>query len=568
MGMWHKKHRLQDTEAPPGKRLRDNITDLFASGDVPGDRSQSLLDDAADFARSLGSSDFQDLRSRPGLGSQKNRARDLARRLLRTSKWPTIYTQEIRCWDLKTKSLVPKKVCFLLPHEVVGAMSEVGDVTVLQQDDALDPYNKKRHEHILDRLQAPFVSISLWGDGIPFSWDRKRSADCWTISFPGLEHKEHRDLRICVTSVPHHWVAQETQEDILGVLAWSFRALCSGRYPNNRADGGEFAEDETWRRRRMGSPLPLGALIEMKGDWKQLHSCFALPGWMSAPHKPLCWRCTATKTSLRTETGAQASWLQAGERLSHFAVLERILLEGGHISPAFQIPFFTVDAFRIDWLHTVDQGVAPVYLGGLFHMILCDKQIGRNEDERCAWLWQEVQQFYRDHGTVDKLHNLTRLMIKPKKGAIELSGSAAQIRSLVPFGKILVDSWQGDLSAEALAARAGMRQLARCYEFLSPVGGGAPDTLLDNALAFHGTVVGLHGLNARRWQIRPKMHLFLELCKEPGTPASSWNYREESFGGSISHQSHHRGGVSSPLSMSKMVLMKFCAKEQLPILRA
>ena len=64
------------------------------------------------------------------------------------------------------------------------------------------------------------------------------------------------------------------------------------------------------------------------------------------------------------------------------------------------------------------------------------------------------------------------------------------------------------------------------------------------------------------------MHLFLELCKEPGTPASSWNYREESFGGSISHQSHHRGGVSSPLSMSKMVLMKFCAKEKLPILRA
>ena len=89
-------------------------------------------------------------------------------------------------------------------------------------------------------------------------------------------------------------------------------------------------------------------------------------------------------------------------------------------------------------------------------MILRDKQIDRNEAERCAWLWQEVQQFYRGHGTVDKLHNLTRLMVKPKKGAIELSGSAAQIRSLVPFGKLLVNSWEGDLSAEVLAARAGM----------------------------------------------------------------------------------------------------------------
>ena len=255
----------------------------------------------------------------------------------------------------------------------------------------------------------------------------------------------------------------------------------------------------------MGKALPLGAVIEIKGDWKQLHSCFALPGWMSAVHKPLCWRCTATKTTLRGETGPEASWLLPSERLSHFAVLQRMTAEGGHISPAFEIPFLTCDAFRIDWLHTVDQGVAPVFLGGLFHMILCDKEVGRNEDVRCAWLWQEIQTFYNDNGTVDKLHNLTRLMIKPKKGAIELSGSGAQIRSLVPFGKLLVDSWVGELSAEAFAARAGMRVLARCYDFLSPaLCADGPDTLLDNAMAFHSTVVGLHGINAKRWQIRPK----------------------------------------------------------------
>ena len=32
-------------------------------------------------------------------------------------------------------------------------------------------------------------------------------------------------------------------------------------------------------------------------------------------------------------------------------------------------------------------------------------------------------------------------------------------------------------------------------------------------------------------KIRPKVHMFLELSAEPGPPSSSWNYREESFGG-------------------------------------
>ena len=41
--MWHKKHRAQDPDAPPAKRLRDNLVDLFASGEVAGERAQSLL---------------------------------------------------------------------------------------------------------------------------------------------------------------------------------------------------------------------------------------------------------------------------------------------------------------------------------------------------------------------------------------------------------------------------------------------------------------------------------------------------------------------------------------------
>ena len=168
----------------------------------------------------------------------------------------------------------------------------------------------------------------------------------------------------------------------------------------------------------------------------------------------------------------------------------------------------------------------------------------------------------------DRLHNLVVSMIKPTKGAIELAGSGAQIRHLVPFALRLVNGWEvAELDAEKIGARTCMRHLARCYAFLSRTIGATEDSLLSNALAFLQNLKGLHGWNSARWQIRPKMHMFLKLAAEPGTPSSSWNYREESFGGSVSRQSHRRGGLGSALAMSRSALTKFCAKEAIPRLR-
>ena len=227
--------------------------------------------------------------------------------------------------------------------------------------------------------------------------------------------------------------------------------------------------------------------------------------------------------------------------------------------------FLKMDSLRIDWLHVCDLGVSPVFLGGLFHLLLSDKGLGHNAEERCANLWASIQDFYRRSGTVDKLHNLVVTMIKPKKGSIELSGSGAQIRALIPFGLELVNAWTDeDLDRERLGARAAMRSLAAtCYSYLS-LEQPAQGTLLQHALAFQANLQGLHAISQRRWQLRPKLHMFLELAAEGANPSSSWNYREESFGGSVSKQAHVKGGITSPLAMSKSMLTKFCSKESLP----
>ena len=293
--MWHKRHRSQDDAAPAGKRLRDNIADLYSSGDVAGDRAQSLFRDAGEFARGLGSHEMQDLRGSASTGAAKNANRDLQRRLLKRSHWPPPYIQEVTSWSVKQKEEVQQKMAIMLPHEIVGVLSEVSDPEVMCQNAALDGTNMAKHAVIYEAMQCPFVSISLWGDGVPFSWDRKQSVEVWTLSFPGLIKKEYRDIRICLTAMPHRCTLKATQDDVFKILAWSFQALATGRYPCQRADGTPFLEAEGWRKKRAGQELLRGAVIEIKGDWKQLQQCFSVPGWMSSPRKPICWRCLASK---------------------------------------------------------------------------------------------------------------------------------------------------------------------------------------------------------------------------------------------------------------------------------
>ena len=561
--MWHKRHRPRDSDAPPAKRLRDGIVDLYASGEVSGEKAQDLLEDAGAYAHQLGRPEFQDVRASTGAGSSKNTDRDLRTKLLRGSKWPPVYIQSLNFWAVKTKTMIKKKVAFLLPHEVIGALAEAGSEEVLTQYAALDASNLSRYESIRAKLGAPFVSVSLWGDGVPYSWDRRRSVDIWTMSFPGLESKQFRDIRISITALPHDFVVRETQDDVMSVLAWSFKALAKGEFPSCRADGEPWLSTDGWRKRRSGQPLLRAAVLEVKGDWKQLVSCFGVPHWMGRSDSPICWRCKATKSSLWEERGPESAWLQGANRLSHFQMLERIAEAGGGFSPVWSLPFMNSKALRIDWLHVCDQGISPVFLGGLFHMLLADKDLGSNAEQRCAFLWETIQEFYHREKVVDKLHSLVVTMIKPKKGSIELSGSGAQIRALIPFGVQIVDAWdQTKLDAEHLGARAAMRALASCYAFLS-ANKPAQGSLLDHGLTLQKILQGLHSISKKRWQLRPKLHMFLELAAEGANPSASWNYREESFGGSVSRQAHVKGGVTNPLGMSRAALTKFCVKESL-----
>ena len=51
------------------------------------------------------------------------------------------------------------------------------------------------------------------------------------------------------------------------------------------------------------------------------------------------------------------------------------------------------------------------------------------------------------------------------------------------------------------------------------------------------------------WRVKPKLHMFLELCSEGSHPAKFWNYRDEDWGGSVARMARGRGGELHALTL-------------------
>ena len=165
--MWQKRQRNKDEQAPPGKRLKENILELYGSGSVPADRTQDLLEDAGAFAHSLGSDEFQDMRRRVDL-------REVLEIFLEifegsSSRPLTGHPCILALWELgqsNSRSWRSRRWPCSCPMRFCRCWATWGllrsSLTLL----ALDVHNQKRHGKILESMGCPFVSVSLWGDGV------------------------------------------------------------------------------------------------------------------------------------------------------------------------------------------------------------------------------------------------------------------------------------------------------------------------------------------------------------------------------------------------------------------
>ena len=553
--MLGKRKRGYGDEVPEAQRLRANISDLMLTGDISAARAHSLFTDA----QSSNAANVSDL-ARP----TSHAYRDLVRRMRRKSTWPRPYLAKVRTYNPKTQEENLVQVSFLLPHEVVACVHRRSDRNKFLSTAGLDQEGMQHFESVCNELglEAP-VPLGLWSDGTPCNWDRSESIEAFTFNFPGLS-EEFLPIRIPITAVRRrHVVKNKTFDDILSLITWSFQCLAMGKYPTTRHDGAPWQPSDVDRKKMAGRTLGChGVLIEVRGDWKMYKETFRLPGW--ADRGGICWLCSATPEDVR-DCSSTATWRST--RLTTWHLLKRMEQDGHEVSPIFSIPGVRLRVFKIDWLHTVDLGVACDLLGNLFWLLL-PKMPARNRREQVSQLFLEIQTCYKVNRSEARLDNLTELMIrKAPASSPKLRAKAAEARALVPIAKQLAFKY---LSGEDRVEQAAMEctaHLAACYDCLSDRPQERDEALKHHSRKFCMLYVALETLlgDDGLWRVKPKFHLFQELVEmSPGCPSATWTYRDEDFGGSLALMARSRGGANNASRTPNMIITKFCLKHAVP----
>ena len=169
-------------------------------------------------------------------------------------------------------------------------MHKLGDAVKLGETAEMDPLSRGLLIEAMALEGASFVGFGLRMDGVPCNWDRTKSAETVSIDLPGIT-REWRNLHVPVCAIPHEWMGPNTWDDIMEVIAWSFRHMYHGTHPSKRHDESLFTGTKPQRRKNRGKALKWNAVLtEGRGDWKAFAETFHLPKWN---HKTgICWSCT------------------------------------------------------------------------------------------------------------------------------------------------------------------------------------------------------------------------------------------------------------------------------------
>ena len=543
------------------RRFRDNVGDLFLSGAVPAKRARTIFEDA-DASGATGVSDLADV------ADNSHVHRDLLRKLKKGKKWKPAMEFHIPLWSKKSCKQSIGKIKIMLPHEIVHS------VAIWNKDYgqffSLDNLRRECADHMsaatteLRLTGENVLPLALWLDGVPVKYDRSESLEVVTLSLPHLGG-DIGTMRLPVAALyKSHMVKDATMDAIMKIVAWSLGSLAEGRFPKFGPDGEEL---QGWRGKAAGKPLACKAMLcEVRGDWAAYKTSFRLPGW--AEKEACCFRCRANKTDIDfRDCSLEAKWRQLP--MSHWQIVARLVEKHGRVPPLFAAPGFRSSVFTVDWLHSCDQGVCADYMGNLMFVIY--STLEGSEKERLATMFAHIQAYYAETSAESRLDNLTIGMIRAKSSkSPKLKAKAGECRALVSWiAPACRDFLDHDHPEHEAIIHAG-RYLAQCYACLSEAN-FQQERL---AKACRKFLVLYCALESRcqdecRWRFKPKMHIWQHLCEESrDSPARFWVYRDEDFGGTLSHIATRRGGANTAHAISAMVLDMFYANNQIPVVAA
>ena len=544
---------------PQAHRFRQAVGDLFLDNEVSGLAARRLLESAV----ASGAQHVGDL-ARVGGGGRftGNVARDLRRRLLRTSLWPKPYFARIPLYNPKHDREELASLALFLPHELLACIAKLNGPEKLQGRSALDRSTLRDLERAEGELGiCNPVPIGIWCDGVPFNSPRSQTLECMTFLLPNMTG-DMRLFRMPLVAFNKRFLLKgQTYDAIAAVLQWSFRAAALGLHPTRRHDGLPFGDDEKFRTKAGGTQLRVqGILVEIRGDWAMLKDVFRMPSWNSTDG--ICFLCSCTPRDIRS-TSSSAAWRQ--ERRDSFDLLRRLQERGDTVSPLLGAPGVRVSCFKLDWLHIADLGIGADAVANI--LLEVQDALGGTRAESLRTLWRHIRGYYNEHPEVDsRIDKLTQAMLQQPQKAPKLRAKAAEVRGLVRFAYLAADRFLGH-SEHDETVRAAAKELWQCYDTLSGRSIFHADLLAEHSRKFCTLYVALEqSSRGRRWRVKPKLHMFQEMAEytAAGQPSLFWTYRDEDFGGALARIAKRRGGYNSPKALSLNVLQHFAARYRVP----
>ena len=272
----------------PDVIFQDDVEDLFAENVISAARATMLLSKAKDAGVQVA---IKVIKQLPGVKKKwlKNASRKLRRSIRRDDKWPEPYWFHARVWDRKADKEAIKKICILLPSDVLEVIWEFGLKAVLLGTSHYDKLTKDHHEWMKQQLNVQeLLGFGFHGDGVPCNYDRTESVMLTSINLPGLTRRNGR-LRIPLCILPDHCIGVNTFDDIYEVFAWDMRSLLCGVRQECRHDLGPWDLEKDRKRSKLHGVREFRAcLVQVRSDWEWLTKCYHFPGHGS--HE-MCWLC-------------------------------------------------------------------------------------------------------------------------------------------------------------------------------------------------------------------------------------------------------------------------------------
>lgn len=515
--------------------------------------------------RNSGATDVDDL-ARSGASGRhpQNAARDIMAKLLKETDMPPLFWHEVKLWDPNALQPCVESVPFLLPHQVLGKVGHKWNLMALSKERAPQIWEQFAAQCIKLGLDvSKTVPLGLHGDGVPYTKHQSLEMISWNILGDATGD------RVPFTGISKRYtckcgcLGRCTWDSVLEVFAWSMRALCQGQHPSV-GPGGSVLQD-AYTVSMVGTSMPQAVLCQIRGDWPFLKALFSVPVW-NTPN--ICWQCPADRSGGPCDyrnVGLQAAWRQT--RLGTTGFLATLHAQGIAPSPLFGAPGLLMEHVVLDWLHIVDLGISQDLMGNFFHKLVLDGGLpGSNKKQRLQVLWTKLREFYKENKSPSRLGELTLEMFERARKAPKLRSKGGESRHLVPFCAALSkelshknDEWKcmSNLFHYLLECAKHAAAVPFVPEDLSR--DSRKVCLLWKSLRDKAEASG----DTTSWTMKPKVHLFQELCEYKaslfGSPELFWTYMDESFCGFLALAAKRRGGRVAAAVVPDRLLSRYRA---------